>query len=88
MAGTTTAGEGSPMNVTQRRRMPAIVIGVLAAVTVVAAAISGYGQGALVVVLVVALLAAYVVRHQVRARLVYKRRADPPKATEDPPLIG
>jgi hypothetical protein len=66
--------------------MPAIVIGVLAAVAVVAA-IRGYGQGAIVVVLVVALLAAYVVRHQMRARLVYRRRADPPKVTEDPPLI-
>jgi hypothetical protein len=72
----------------RQRQMLAIVIGALAVIAVIVAGIRGYGQGALLVVLVVALLTAYVIRHQVRARLLYKRQGDSPTTTDDSPLIS
>jgi hypothetical protein len=72
----------------RQRRMLTIVIGALAAFAVIVAGIRGCGQGAMLVVLVVALLTAYVSRHQIRARLSYKRQADSPTTTGGPPLIG
>jgi hypothetical protein len=67
------------MNLAYRqRRMLAIVIGALAAIAVIAGVVSGSGQTVMVVVVVVTLIAAYVVRHQMRARLLYRRQTDPP----------
>jgi hypothetical protein len=69
------------MNLAYRqRRLPAIVIGALAAIAVIAAIVRGSGQTVMVVVLVVTLIAAHVVRHRVRARLLYKRQTASPAA--------
>ncbi len=74
------------MNLAYRqRRMLAIVIAALAAFAVIVAVIRGSGQTVMLVVLVVALLTAYVIRHQARARLLYKRQIHPPATGRPPP---
>jgi hypothetical protein len=74
------------MNLAYRqRRMLAIVIAALAAGAVIAATIRESRQTAMLVVFVVALLAAYAVRHHVRARVLYRREMDSPTAIGHPP---
>ena len=69
------------MNLTHRqRRIPAVLIGALAAIGVITTVIRGSTETAVLVVLVATLLVAYFVRHRVRARLMYERRADSAKA--------
>lgn len=69
------------MKLTYRQRgVLASVIAALAAGAVIVATIRGSGQTVMLVVLVVALLAAYAVRHHVRARVLY-RQTDCPEAT-------
>jgi hypothetical protein len=75
------------MNLAYRqRRTLAVVVGALTAVAVIAAVIRGSGQTVMLVVLTVTLLAAYVVRHQVRARHLYKRQVDSPAAGQSGPV--
>ncbi len=63
---------------TMHGRTPVLVVTSLVAIAVIVAGVRGSMQGALLAVLLGGLLIAYLVRHRMRAQLVYDRRSDPP----------
>ena len=61
----------------QHRLLPVAVVALLVVVAVLVAAVRGSAESALVAATVGGLIVAYLVRHQMRARLIYDRhRAD------------
>jgi hypothetical protein len=59
--------------------IPVVVLSALVAVGVIVAGLRGSAQGAVLALIVGGLLIAYIVRHRMRARLIYDRHADTPK---------
>jgi hypothetical protein len=59
--------------------IPVVVLSALVAVAVIVAGVRGSAQGAVLALIVGGLLIAYIVRHRMRARLIYDRHSDAPQ---------
>ena len=69
-----------------QRWMPVVIVGALMAAAAIASAIRGSAEAALGIALTVGLFMAYLVRHRMRARLVYGRPANARDESSHPPV--